>query len=256
MAKTVASTKQQTPSVVVYGLSEAGKLRAGLFKGADVPAAKTAAGKVGLSVLDVTAETPKQLIPKLPAGRIGAKGQDIVPFVKKDLFEKIAAQAQLKDGKSDKAPTVRRKPKAWTDIQIGDSVLAQDDDPTEGWWQCVVVEKRGDLFKLRWPRSPHGKPFQRHRNTLALMHTAETTLKASASKSKSPKSYPADWSSIAPQHIVLAKEDGPCGQWWEARVADQAADALVLTWLNFPALPPIRRPRTDLGLMHPAPKTR
>jgi hypothetical protein len=73
--------------------------------------------------------------------------------------------------------------------------------------------------------------------------------------SSSPRArFPQDWAAIKVDQIVLAKEDGPCEQWWEAKAIKLNKDVFTLQWRDRPDLPPIERPRSSLGLVHPAPK--
>jgi hypothetical protein len=41
-------------------------------------------------------------------------------------------------------------PKDWDEIDLNHLVLAKDDSQWGAWWEAIVVEKAGDLFKLRW----------------------------------------------------------------------------------------------------------
>jgi hypothetical protein len=69
--------------------------------------------------------------------------------------------------------------------------------------------------------------------------------------------YPVDWSTLTVDQTVLAKEDGPIEQWWEAKIVkvDKVdKDQFTLQWRDYPKLPQIVRGRSSLGLMHPAPK--
>ena len=68
--------------------------------------------------------------------------------------------------------------------------------------------------------------------------------------------YPRHWSVIGLNQIVLAKEDGPAEQWWEAKTIKLDKDVFTLEWRDHPHLPAIVRPRSALGLVHPAPKVR
>ena len=154
------------PAIIVFGLSAIGKPKAGTFKGTDVAAARKAASKLGLSVTEIGDPDGRALAAKIPAGRIGGAGDSIVPYISKDLYDQIKALGpqQQKNGKGETAATSAaspivqyRLPASWDDIKAGDRVLAQDDDPEDGWWQATVTEAIGDLIKLRWPR---GRPFK------------------------------------------------------------------------------------------------
>jgi hypothetical protein len=153
-----------------------------------------------------------------------------------------------------------RLPANWNDIKVGDRVLAQDSDPKDGWWQATVVDRNGEIFKLRWPRSERGRPFQKHRLTLGLICPNEGVENGGFGSDKSPDGprtrFPQDWVAIKVDQIVLAKEDGPCEQWWEAKTIKLDKNVFTLQWRDRPDLPSIERPRFSLGLVHPAPKAR
>jgi len=257
------------PAIILFGLSPIGKPRAGSFKGTDVPAARKAAPKLGLSILEVADEAAIALVAKVPAGHIAAHGDKVVPFIAKDLYSQIEilGRPQVKAGNgegtsalSQSSLSAQRLPKSWDDIKVGDIVLAQDTDPADGWWQATVVEYHGDVFKLRWPRSERGRPFQKHRLTLGLICPGDNGQGFQANpKKSSPHSdsvFPPTWAAIGINQIVLAKEDGPAEQWWEAETTKMDKDLFTLQWRDHLNLPVIVRPRLALGLVHPNPKSR
>jgi hypothetical protein len=263
---TKPANAQVQPAIILFGLSSIGKPRAGAFKGTDVPAARKAAPKLGLSVLDVTDQAGVELAAKVPAGRIAAHRDKVVPFVSKDLYGQIEnlSRPQSKNGNGGQvsakaAGSGQRLPADWDDIKVGDLVLAQDTDPADGWWQVTVVGKDGDIFKLKWPRE-RGRPFQKHRLTLGLMFPGEDALSSKPETKKSPSdphsAYPPNWAGIGLDQIVLAKEDGPAEQWWEAKTIKLDKDLFTLQWRDHGNLLPIVRPRLALGLVHPNPKAR
>jgi hypothetical protein len=267
MSNSVKTTPQ--PAIIVFGLSVIGKPRAGTFKGTDVAAARKAAAKLGLTVAEIADPAGRAVAAKTPAGRIGASAAGIVPFVSKDLYEQIKALSpqQQKNGNGNSAPPPAaspgvqgRLPASWDDIKVGDRVLSQDDDPADGWWHVIVTEVAGDLFKLRWPSSGRGRPFQKHRSMLGLICPVEIKdppkpdPKQSAADSNAV--YPPHWSLIGLGQTVLAKEDGPAEQWWEAKTIKLDKDIFTLQWRDYPQLPVIVRPRSALGLVHPSPKVR
>ena len=227
------------PAIIVSGLSTIGKPRAGTFKGTDVAAARKAAAKLGLTVTAITDPAGRAVAAKIPSGRIGGSADGIVGFVSKDIYEQIKAigPQQQKNGKGESAATVAapavqvRLPANWDDIKVGDRVLAQDTDPEDGWWQVTVTEANGDLFKLRWPGSGRGRPFQKHRSMLGLICPGEIkeTVKPDPKQAAAePAVYPRHWSVISLNQIVLAKEDGPAEQWWEAKTIKLDKDVFTL----------------------------
>jgi hypothetical protein len=256
-------------TIILFGLSPIGKPRAGTFKGTDVPAARKAAAKLGLSIIEVADQAGLSLAAKIPAGRIAAHDDKVVPVVSKDVYAVVEALQRPAPnvgngpGSAAFAPAgvrMRRLPMSWDDIKVGDLVLAQDTDPADGWWRVTVVGRDGDLFKLRWLRSERGRPFQKHRLTLGLIYPGDNGQSPQAEpKKSSPHSgsaFPPNWAAIDLDQIVLAKEDGPVEQWWEAKTIKMDKDLFTLQWRDHPNLPPIIRPRLALGLVHPNPKVR
>ena len=69
---------------------------------------------------------------------------------------------------------------------------------------------------------------------------------------KSP--YSQSWDELGPDKLVLAREDGPLGQWWEAIIVSRQDDTFTLRWRDYVDLPTIVRPRQQLALLHPADK--
>jgi hypothetical protein len=45
-------------------------------------------------------------------------------------------------------------------------------------------------------------------------------------------------------------------QFWEAKITHQQGELVTLEWRDHPKLPPIKRSRLELGLVHPDPKAR
>ncbi|HEX4407385.1 MAG TPA: hypothetical protein VH206_01305 [Xanthobacteraceae bacterium] len=259
------------PVIAVFGVSAIGKPKAGTFKGSDISAARKAATKLGFAVVDLAGDGGSALMSKLPAGRIGGAGHNIVPFVSKDLYTQInafqtkhqtngQAKVALQTAKPSES-SVPHLPRDWAEIKPGDHVLAQESDPKDGWWLVTITEANDDLLKLRWPGNGRGRPIQKHRLTFGLMFPIDGEKDASKTSPKKPNgksdvAYPSDWPSIAMGHTVLAKEDGPVEQWWEARVVKADKDEMTIQWRDYPSLPSIVRPRFSLGLVHPAPTTR
>jgi hypothetical protein len=60
-------------------------------------------------------------------------------------------------------------PKDWDEIDIDHLVLAKDDSRWPAWFEAIVVENAGDLFKLRWRDNASTPPITRPRFDLALI---------------------------------------------------------------------------------------
>src|SRR6185312_5013604 len=145
----------------------------------------------------------------------------------KQLYAAVEALATSLQNTAQPQKQAPRLPTNWDDIKVGDRVLAQDTDPKDGWWQVTVVEKVGDIFKLRWPGRPNSRPFQKHRATLGLIcpGSAQSSPETRKKTGQGSSRFPQDWAGIDIDQVVLVKEDGPCEQWWEAKVVKADNDA-------------------------------
>src|SRR5262249_8390550 len=152
-------------AVVLFGLGEGDKPRAGYFPPTQAALAMKAADALKLTVLKVESPELKALASKLPVGRIHANGRGLVPFVRNELHAKLAQLAQPKKTEPDPATPAAtagkpghaalqagapRLPPDWDHIEVGDLVIAQSADPEDGWWEALVVAKNGDMLSLRW----------------------------------------------------------------------------------------------------------
>jgi hypothetical protein len=249
MTKTRTKTKQQPrrdagPAVVLFGLGVGDKPRAGYFAAAHAALAIKAAEAMKLRVLKVETPELKALAGKLPAGRIHANGHGVVPFVRNELYAKLAQLAQPNKSEpgpatppasepsagaankkgSDQAGSAAaaralpagspRLPYDWEHIEVGDLVVAQSPDAEDGWSEAVVTGKTGEMLTLRWRESPRQKAITRHRLNLARLCPAggaDTAAHGSASSlaaaSKADQPPPAAPSSDGPDRYPATWED-------------------------------------------------
>jgi hypothetical protein len=172
--------------VIVFGVDDHDKPRAAAFRGKTADAARKAAEHMKLRALDASTAEAQAIAAKLPAGRLHANGQGLVPYVRRDLYAQVlaiagaaatpqapAADKQAPPASSDApaAKTAPGLPRTWDDIAAGHVVIAQDDDAHEGWWEAVVLDRTNDVLTLRWRDYPKYKPFTRHVAAVALLNT-------------------------------------------------------------------------------------
>jgi hypothetical protein len=263
-------SRQTDPALILFGL-EGGKPRAGTFAERDAEAATKAARSLGLAVLKVSGAQAQDLASKLSAGQVHANGRGFVPFIRETLYEQlqdlakaqgIEATAFTPNGDEESgtpvktadghATTKSRLPKSWDDIDVGHLVVTQDTDPKDGWWAATVVQKNGEMFTLRLQHQ-NRRRVVKHKYNLALMWPGDD-VEPKSSKSKGPNSlYPKSWQAIELQGLVLAMEEGPMQEWWEATPLEVDGDMFKLKWRDFPTLPTFLRPRLALALLHPNP---
>ena len=92
----------------------------------------------------------------------------------------LEGQAALsKNGNNDSLPVARGLPRSWDEIAAGHLVVAQE-SLEYGWWEAIVLERKGDSFTLQYRDYPHLPKFVRHRSAIALMcpPTADAKLTA------------------------------------------------------------------------------
>ena len=225
-------------------------------------------------------EVAIDLAGRLTVGRIHANGRGFIPYIRRDLYAKIVAaaggvspgdqalaQAAAAGRSSDSAsPSSGELPPSWDAIAAGHVVIAQD-EPTEGWYEAVVVETNSDMLTLRWRDYPRERRFSRHKFSVALMYPHHlpavdpktVSMPSQPAKAKSapkgaaePKAvYPKTWDEIDVDCLVLCKEDGPWRSWWEAIPIAKSDHMFLVRWRDFPQVPNITRPRWTLGLLYP-----
>lgn len=191
-----------TSPVVVFGRDDKGKPHASRFDAAHAPLAERAAGLMGMRVLRIASEEHVALTARLPSGRIFASGRGFVPFVKAELFAKLAAEpdAFAPDRPADLIASAPGKLKGdrravaaaepageptdrldgpgtpatdWASVKVGSLVLAAEEGSPTIWYVATLVAERGDdLFELRWFDWPAEPLIVRRREHLGLFPLA------------------------------------------------------------------------------------
>jgi hypothetical protein len=268
--------------LVLFGIDSRGKPKAARFGREHASLAIKAATQLQLNVLASNDPKVAEIVARLPVGRVHATGRTFVPFIRRDLYDRLVAAAPNGNLHQPPTPPANRAsggaagsrppgsspnlPRNWQEIGVGDLVLAQE-DPEDGWYEVIVVEVANDMFTLRWRDYPRQRRFARHRLRLGLLYPgpkpkAETGKSGKASgpgrHDKTVKANPVgdhglpkDWDDIDINHLVLAKTEGPWANWFEAIPIERAGDGFKLRWRDYRSLPPVIRPRFDLALICP-----
>jgi hypothetical protein len=170
--------------VVLFGLDSRGKPKAARFTKNLAGLAIKAATQLHLKVLTSTDPTVAAIAARLPVGRVYATGRTFVPFVRRDLYDKLLAAAPNGNVHQPAAPppngatgspgpkppgSVPNLPRSWEEITLGDLILVQD-SLEEGWYEGVVVDADGDMLTLRWRDYPRERRVTRHRTRLGLLY--------------------------------------------------------------------------------------
>jgi hypothetical protein len=161
--------------LIVLGFDDQQKPRGARFVDAKRDLVTKAADLMQLKVYEATAEEVAELAKKLPLGRLYANGRGFVPNIRQSLYSDLVValalegQAALsKNGDNDSLPPARGLPRSWDEVAAGHLVIAQE-SLEYGWWEAIVLERKGDRFTLQYRDYPHLPKFVRHRSGIALM---------------------------------------------------------------------------------------
>jgi hypothetical protein len=135
-----------------------------------------AAQLMGLKVYKATSPDVAEVAKKLPIGRLYANGRGFVPNVRQALYSDVIVALAAKPQQAavgaddDKAsmPVARGLPRNWDEIGPGHLVIAQE-SLEYGWWEAIVIDRKDDMFTLRFRDYPRLPKFFRHRSAIALM---------------------------------------------------------------------------------------
>src|SRR5215468_2907819 len=161
---------------------------------------------MGFKVYQANLSDVAEVAKKLPLGRLSANGRGFVPNIRQSLYTDVVVElepqtALTKNGDKERLPAARELPRSWDDIAAGHLVIAQESLDC-GWWEAIVLDRKGDTFILQYRDYPHLPKFVRHRAAIALICSADNEQ---------------SWNEIASGHLVIAQESAKDG-WWEAIV--------------------------------------
>jgi hypothetical protein len=259
--------------LVLFGIDSRGKPKAARFGREHASLAIKAATQLQLNILASNDPRVAEIAARLPVGRVHATGRTFVPFIRRDLYEKLVAAAPNGNfgqptppagGASSGAAGSRppgsspNLPRNWQEISVGDLVVAQE-SLEDGWYEAVVIKANGDMLTLRWRDYPRERKIVRHRLRVGLRYPgtqASKQPKPQAAKrpsaaAKAECALPVDWQDIDLNKLVLAKDDGPSRSWWEAIPVEKTGDTFKLRWRDYTILSPISRDRSALALICP-----
>lgn len=179
--------------VILFGRDERHRPHASRF-GGDIAGAEDAARLMGLYCAVADTDALRDLVARLPTGRLFPSGRAFVPFVKADLYDRLLAATGTPDkpkpvaaaSKAAEAPPAAgagaggkggpdspggaaKAPSDWAGIGVGSVVLACQ-GPMEGWWEAVVLyTKANDAFVLSWRDFLDEPEIARARKDLGLL---------------------------------------------------------------------------------------
>jgi hypothetical protein len=130
-------------------------------------------------------QTLRDLCSKLPEGRLLSSGKVMMPGIRKEIHEQLAAASvqvnfdelatTLHDRLTSEEKSTLEKgghsaPNSpWDDLRVGDLVLAPF-GPDEGWWEACVVRLEQGVATLKFPDHPKEPAITRHVSILARAH--------------------------------------------------------------------------------------
>jgi hypothetical protein len=159
-------------TMILFGLDENKRPRAARFLvGEHLGLLAKAADAQDLIICEVNNEKLIELAKKLPAGKVHAPDTAFVPYVRKELYDKIvevAGSEAIAPTEPPKAPTF---PRSFEEIASGHLVIAQE-SLEWGWWEAIVFEVEEDVLTLRYRDYPRLPRFKRSRNSVALLSPA------------------------------------------------------------------------------------
>jgi hypothetical protein len=231
-----------SPPLIVLGFDEQQKPRGARFVDAKPDLVTKAAHLLGFKVYQASLPDVTEVAKKLPLGRLYANGRGFVPNIRQSLYSDVVAElafepqtALSKIGDKDSPPDALGLPRSWDEIAAGHLLVAQE-SLEYGWWEAIVLDRKGDTFILQYRDFPHLPKFARQHTGVALVCPADNEQ---------------SWNEIASGHLVIAQKS-PKEGWWEAIVIDRKADTLTLQFRDYPDLPKIVRHRSAIALMYRA----
>jgi hypothetical protein len=177
-----------TPPLIVLGFDDQQKPRGARFIDAKPDLVTKAADLLGLKVYEASPPELAEIAKKLPLGRLYANGRGFVPNVRQDLYSDLvvalalepqAALSRSGNGDKDGLPVALGLPRSWDEIAAGHLVIAQE-SLEYGWWEAIVIDRKGDAFTLRYRDYPQLPKFVRHRSGIALMNPPTDEAKPEA----------------------------------------------------------------------------
>jgi hypothetical protein len=144
--------------LVLFGIDNRGKPKGARFGKEHASLAMKAATQLQLNVLASNDPKIADLTARLPVGRVHATGRTFVPFIRRDLYDKLVAAAANgnahptsppngSSGASGSTPggSAPRLPRNWQEIGLGDLVVANQDR----WARHVNRTLAGHTTKMR-----------------------------------------------------------------------------------------------------------
>jgi hypothetical protein len=267
-------------AIIVFGLDQRGKPKAGRFAEQHAAVARRAALALKLAVCRVDRPKLIEIAAKIPVGRLHAQGKAFLPYIGRDLYDQLAA-ASIPGGSmaaaAKAAPSVvleatKARSKVFIVIGFderlkprGARYLIPDEDQlikaADEMDLRVYELKSRDLIELadclpvgKLPSTgPRSVPeIKQDIYSEIVCGIAEEANAVPRGKTDGPlpaqKGSPESWDTIDTGHLVVAQETPSYG-WAEAIVVERKGSLLTLRYRDYPKLPKFYRPYRAVALL-------
>ena len=124
----------------------------------------TPASAAGMAKTEGGQEGNRALAAPATTGQAGASRTPAQP-------SKAIPSSSRSTGSAEAAPKLADLvDELWSKVTIGSLVIAPEDDREDGWWEAIVVDKRGNTLTLRWRDFPKLALITRKLKDVALLH--------------------------------------------------------------------------------------
>ena len=149
----------------MFGLDKERKPHAARFTGENDALLAKAAAVMGMRLAVPVSKRHFEIVGKLPAGKIHATGDGLVPNVDQPLYDQIIS---LVGGEPGAIST--SLPKSPAQLAPGHLVIAQA-TVEDGWWPANIIKRSSEAVTLRWRDFPGEPEIVRPISALALLNT-------------------------------------------------------------------------------------
>ena len=187
VTKSSASPAASSVPLIVLGYDDQQKPRGARFDHDKPDLVTKAAELMGLKVYKTSNPDVAAIAQKLPVGRLYANGRGFVPNIRQDLYSDLIVELAVEpaaalspENDKDSLPAARGLPRTWDEVGPGHLVIAQE-LLDYGWWEAIVIERKDDVFLLRFRDYPQLPKFFRHRSAIALVYPPDENRRPEAS---------------------------------------------------------------------------
>ena len=157
--------KPALKTAIMYGLDKDNKPHAARFTGENEALLAKAAAVMGLRLAVPVTKKHLEITSKLPAGKIHATGNGLVPIVDQSIYDQIVSLVGGQPGAISSA-----LPKSPSQLAPGHLVIAPA-SLEDGYWPAIIIKKTNDAVTLRWRDFPGEPEIVRPISALALLNS-------------------------------------------------------------------------------------